>query len=296
MKPRSAWKWITDLFSRISEDNILNWSAAVGFYTITSLSPLLIIAIAIAAAIFGEEAAQGHVVAELGSIMGPQGAEAVQELLRNADKPETGSIASIIGFGVLLFGASAVFLTLEGGLNQVFNVPAEELGGWKNTLIGRLVSFGLVLGLGFLILASLIFNTIITQLSEMYGNMLPFTEIIVQIVHFVVLTLLVGLAFAGMLKYLPRTSVPWKDALRGGMISSALFNVGKFLIAVYLAKAGAVSTFGAAASVVLVMLWIYYSAIIFFVGAEISVLLGEKTEEATPEGGRIGGQPKPATA
>ena len=284
MDPRKLWSFGSQLASRVSSDHVMDWSAAVGFYTISSLSPLLMISIAIAGFFFGQEAAQGHVVTELGSIMGSQGADAIQELLKNAQaKPKTGTAASIIGFGVLLFAASGVFLALESALNEIFKVPADKLSGFRSTVIGRLASFGVVLGLGFLILASLIFNTVVTGLSEAYGGVLPFTEVIVQVIHFVVLTLLVGVAFAGLLKYLTRASVPWKDALRGGMISSLLFNFGKFLIAMYLAKAGAVSTYGAAASLVLVMLWIYYSAIIFFVGAEITAMFTEARKPVKAE-------------
>jgi membrane protein len=281
MKAAKTTGFLKETFQEFGRDKVMRWAAATAYYAVFSLAPMLVIAIALAGVFLGDEAARGEVVDQLSGTMGPQAAEAVQNMIRSANEGGGGLIASLLSIAALLFGASALFLTLKDGLNNIFNVPEEkQSGGWKGMIRQRLIAFAMVLGMGILVLAAMIASSVLTRISEIAGGVLPSTEVLLQVANFVVITILFGLVFGALLRYLPATNVPWHIALRGGFITAVLFSVGKFLIALYLSHKGVQSSYGAAGGLVLVMLWVYYSATIFFLGAEITKVYARRHGEA----------------
>jgi len=254
-----------------SADNASSMGAAIAYYTLFSLAPVLVIAIAIAGAVFGAEAARGEIMAQLQGLMGADAARGVERLLASAGDRSTGRVASIVGVVILLVGASTVFSELQSDLDRIWKARPPEHGGVRELIVPRLLSFGMVLALGFLLIVSLVVSAGLSALgkywAERFGGGL---ELLMHggdvVVSFGVLTLL----FAMIYKILPRTRIAWRDVWTGAAITSALFVVGKLAIGVYLGRTGAASGYGAAGAVVLVLLWVYYSAQIFLLGAEFT--------------------------
>ena len=254
-----------------SDDHASSMGAAIAYYTLFSLAPLLVIAIAIAGVVFGAEAARGEIMGQLEGLMGPDAARAVERLLATAGDRSTGAAASIAGVVTLLLGASTVFSELQSDLDRIWKVRPSEHGGVREFLVPRLLSFGMVLAIGFLLIVSLVVSAALSALgkywSERFGGGV---ELLMHggdfLVSFGVLTLL----FALIYKILPRTRIDWRDVWTGAAITSALFVVGKLAIGLYLGRTGAASGYGAAGAVVLVLLWVYYSAQIFLLGAEFT--------------------------
>ncbi len=225
---------------------------------------------AVIALIFGQEHAQASLVDEARQLIGNQGAETVESMLKNAQKPSSGVLASLIAFVTLLFGASGVFTELQDALNIMWDAPAQSASGFWSTITQKLFSFGMVLSIGFLLLVSMVLSAGLTVIGKYFGQLLPFPEVLLQGLNFLISFLVVTILFALMFKYIPRMVVPWREALVGGAVTALLFTIGKFLLGLYLAKASIGSTYGAAGSLVAVVVWIYYSAQIFFFGAEFT--------------------------
>jgi membrane protein len=251
-----------------SEDKVPRLGAALAYYTMFSLAPLLIIAIAIAGFVFGEEAARGRVTEELGSLINNDAAAMVEELILNARRPEAGIAATVVGVVTLLFGASGVIGQLKDSMNTIWEVAPKPGRGILGLVKDRFLSLAMVLGIGFLLLASLLLSAALDAVSEyLFGDEAsPGLQILNFVVSFAVITLL----FAVIYKVLPDVKIAWRDVWIGAVVTALLFNVGKFLIGVYLARSTTASVFGAAGSLILVLLWIYYSSQILFFGAEFT--------------------------
>lgn len=256
----AATDWMDDKAPRLG--------AALAYYTIFSLAPMLIIAIALAGIFFGKEASQGMIETQLQNIMGAKGAETVQEMISNAHKNEKhGTIAAIIGIITLLFGASGVFGQLQDAMNTIWEVKPKPGRGVKGFLRDRFTSFTMVLVIAFLLLVSLILSSLLTA----FGEMLPFgSPAVMQVLNIALSFLVITLLFAMIFKIVPDANVRWKDVWVGAAITSLLFAVGKLLLSIYLAKGSATSVFGAAGSLVVLLIWVYYSAQILFFGAEFT--------------------------
>ncbi|MEO7953389.1 MAG: YihY/virulence factor BrkB family protein [Polaromonas sp.] len=251
------------------DDYAPSMGAALSYYTLFSLAPLLIIVIAVAGMVFGQEAAQGAIVAQLRGIMGVQGAVAVEGLLKAAREPAQGVVATIVGIAMLLFGATAVFAELQSALDRIWRVPAakKESGIW-NLLHTRLLSFGLVLGLGFLLIVSLIVSAALAALGKWWGGWFTGMDVLLEMLNFAVSFGIFTLLFAMIYKIMPRAKIPWRDVWTGAAVTALLFTIGKVLIGIYLGKSSLASGFGAAGSLVVLIAWVYYSAQIFLFGAE----------------------------
>jgi len=269
-------------------DGAASMGAALAFYTIFSIAPLLIITMATAGFFFGSEAAQGQIYAQARSLLGNDGASALQGLVRSASQPTDGFVATLVGLIFMLIGATAVFAELQGAMDRIWqtSVGKEQTGLWY-LIRRRIVTFGMLLAIAFLLLVSLAVSAFISALQSLWRA--PADELIVawQAVNFVVSFVMVAGLFALMFKMLPRVSVAWGDVLIGSIFTALLFNVGKFLIGVYLGKTGVVSGFGAAGSVIAMLLWVYYSAQIFLLGAEFTWLYAKrygsrKATDSTP--------------
>ncbi len=254
-----------------SDDKVPRLGAALAYYTIFSIAPLLIIAITIVGMLFGEEAAKGQIEAEMGRLIGSQGAGALQDMIQNAgEKKSHGIVASIIGFVVLLLGASGVFVQLKDALNTIWEVPEKKQpGGIMGFIKTRFLSFGLVLGIGFLLMASLVLSTALAALGKFASGIIPVSWLM-QLVNFAVSFGVITVLFAMIFKYLPDIELRWKDVWFGAAATALLFAIGKWLIGLYLGKSSVTSAYGAAGSLVILLIWIYYSAQILFFGAELT--------------------------
>lgn len=263
---------LKDGFLRWWEHNPFELAAALAYYTIFSLTPLLTIAIAIAALVFGQDAAQNQIVGGLADLIGETSAKAVQEVLRAAatTNKQSGALAATIGAGLLLLGAVAVVAQLQQSLNFIWEVKVRSSSGWRQLIRDRLFSLALVLAIGFLLLVSLVVTTLLSAVTTYFSEYYQVSGIIWQTldgaVSFVFVTVLFGLIY----KILPDVQLTWRDVAIGATITSLLFTLGKFLIGFYLGHATIASTYGAAGSFVTLLVWVYYSAVIFFYGAEIT--------------------------
>jgi len=251
------------------DDYAPSMGAALSYYTLFSLAPLLVMIIAIAGMVFGQDAAQGAIIAQLQSIMGKEGATAVQGLLQAAREPSTGIVASITGAVLLLLGATAIFAELQTDLDRIWRVPAKEkpsgLWGW---LRSRVLSFGLVLGLAFMLMISLVVSAALAATGEWLSGGAEAMSVMANVLNFIASLALFTVLFAMIYKIMPTATISWHDVWMGSAVTALLFNVGKSLIGLYLAKSSVASGFGAAGSFVILVAWFYYSAQIFLFGAE----------------------------
>ncbi|HWV62304.1 MAG TPA: YihY/virulence factor BrkB family protein [Oxalicibacterium sp.] len=244
--------------------------AAVAFYTLFSMAPILVLTIGIVGAIFGPQAARGEIFAQLHNLVGAAGAEAIQMLVANAHSPDVGFAPTIVAIGALLFGATTIFAELKDSLDEIWHVPMARQGGWRNVLRVRLLSFGLVLVLAFLLLVSLVISAMLAVLERYWGGFWQESAFILQPLSNIVSFLVIACLFAVIYKMLPQIKLSWRDVAIGALGTAALFSLGKHLIGVYLGNSGVASGYGAAGSLVVLLLWVYYSAQIFFLGASFT--------------------------
>jgi membrane protein len=270
-----------------SEDRAPSMGAALAYYTMFSIAPLLVIVLSIAGLVFGVEAARGELGGQLRGMMGEQAAVAVEGLLESASQPEKSTFAAILGFLVLLVGATTVFAELQNALDRIWRAPARERpSGIWNLLRTRLLSFGLILGIGFLLIVSLVFSALLSALEKWWSPAFGGWEVAASVVNFVLGFVLTTAAFALIYKLMPRVRIAWRDVAIGAAATALLFTAGKFLIGLYIGRSAVASGFGAAGSLVVVLVWVYYSAQIFLIGAEFtwvySHTLGSRRHEPVP--------------
>ncbi|MBV9346092.1 MAG: YihY/virulence factor BrkB family protein [Gammaproteobacteria bacterium] len=245
-------------------------AASLSFYSILSLAPLVILAISLVALVVGRSAAQTAVITQVQGLMGADGAQAVQSVIAHAQSPSGGALASAIGLVTLLFGASGVFGELQSALNKIWEAKPPTGSGWWYMVRTRLFSFGMVLGIGFLLLVSLLLSAGLAALSGYLGDVLPLPKVLLSVLNFVVSFLGISFLFALIFKYVPDAPVRWRDVWLGAVVTALLFTIGKALIGLYLGRAAVGSAYGAAGSLIVVIVWVYYSAMIFFFGAEFT--------------------------
>ena len=274
---RAAIKW--------SADDCLELGAALAYYTVFSLAPVLVIVIAVAGALFGEEAAQGEIVGQIRGLVGDEGASAIQSLVQSASRPGAGSRATLIGLLVLLFGSTSAFSQLQSSLNRIWDVPAQAHFGLWDMVRARFLSFAAVLGTGFLLSVSLVLSAAMVALGRFGGGFLPFGGLLgladvlgSMIVH--------TLLFAMIFKMLPDAVIEWRDVWVGATVTAGLFVIGKFAIGLYLGRSDLGAAYGAAGWVILVLAWVYYSAQIVLFGAEFTcAYAGRRRPEARDPAG-----------
>ncbi|MFE4105065.1 YihY/virulence factor BrkB family protein [Almyronema epifaneia] len=272
MSFKRLWRLLKETFQEWQADDASRLAAALAYYTVFSLAPLLILVIAIAGMVFDASAAQTQIINQIQGLVGPEGASVIETALQNANSPasNSGLIATLISLGVLLFGASGVFVQLQASLNQVWNVKAKPTEGVMNLVRKRFLSFAMILVIGFLLLVSLVLSAALAGLSAVLNGWIGSLSWLWQIVNIVLSIGVVTLLFAMIFKYLPDVKVTWRDVTTGALITAVLFTLGKFLIGLYLGNSSFGSTYGAAGSVVILLAWIYYSAQILFFGAEFT--------------------------
>jgi membrane protein len=262
--------FIKAVFSEFSKDKASRLSAAMAYYTIFSLAPLLIIAIAIIGLVFGREAAEGRIVERVQDLIGESGARRIQTMIISVAEPKSGILATIAGVVVLMFGAGNLFIQLHDALNTIWGVVPKPGRGIKNIIRERFLSLTLVLGTGFLLLVSLLISTGLEALSGFLAGLFPGLEYISRIIHSVVSLGVITLLFAAIYKVLPDVRIGWSDVWIGAATTALLFTVGKYFIGLYLGHSGTASVYGAAGSPIVLLLWVYYSVMIFLLGAEFT--------------------------
>jgi membrane protein len=267
MNLSALWQLLKETYTQWSTAKPFQLAAALAYYTLFSLAPLLLIAIAVAGLVFGRAATEQQILTTLQGLMGPQGAQAIQGLLQSASTPTAGLLATVIGIVTLLIGAGGVVGQLQEALNTIWQVEAKPGGGLWSLLRTRFVSFAMVLGVGFLLLVSLLISAALAATIQVMGHVLPGGEALWHGVEFVVSLGLITLLFALIYKVLPDVEITWRDVWIGAALTAVLFTVGKFLLGLYLGRKGVTSPYGAAGSLVLVLLWVYYSGLIVFFGA-----------------------------
>lgn len=270
-------------------DNASRLSAALAYYTIFSLAPLLVIIIALTGLFWQREVIESQIMGQVEGLVGAEGRTFISDLLSSAGRPAAGITATIIGIITLLFGALGVFNELHNSLNEIWDVEVEETKGFveaiKKVVFSRLLSFTMILGIGFLLLVSLVISAGLSAVQETIGNAIPVSEILLQIVNLIISVGVITVLFALMFKFLPDADVAWRDVWLGAFVTALLFSLGKFLIGLYLGNSAVASSFGAAGSLVLLLVWMYYSAQILFFGAEFTqVYANNYGSKIVPEG------------
>lgn len=260
-----------------SDDYAASMGAALAYYTAFSLAPLLIIVIAVAGLVFGEEAARGEIFGQIAAVVGTDGAQAIEGLLVGASRPASSTLAAITGFGILILGATSVFGELQSSLDRIWRAPTMKnsadltgLGTILGLIRSRVLSLGMVIAMGFLLLVSLVFGAVLTALSKWGAADFPGTVVVLQWVNVAVSFGITLALFGAAYRILPRVRVAWSDVWMGAFVTAVLFTAGKYLIGLYLGYVGVSSGFGAAGSLILVLAWVYYSAQIFLLGAEFT--------------------------
>jgi membrane protein len=267
--PRALLELLKDTYREWSEDQASRLAAALAYYTAFSIAPLLLITIAVAGLVFGREAAQGRIVGQLEGVMGPA-AGAIETSLANSQDTGASTLSAIIGLATLIWSASSLFGQLQESLNTIWEVAPDPNAGLVATLRRRFLSMTMVLGVGFVLLVSLVVTAGVSAVGAFFGNLLPGGAFLWEIVNLVLSFLVITLLFAAIYKILPDVTVAWNDVWIGSTVTALLFTVGKLLIGLYLGHVSIGSTFGAAGSLLVFLVWVYYSAQILFFGAEFT--------------------------
>jgi membrane protein len=287
------WKLLKSTVMAFIEDEALSRGAAIAFYTVTSIAPILLIVVAIAGLVFGREAAQGAITAQLGGLMGQQTADMLQTAVASAAGKSSGILATLIGIATVIATASGVFGEMQSALNAIWKAKPE--GTTVSRLIrARAASLGLVAALGFLLIVSLVVSAGLTAFGDYLNSLLPFGKVILSALNTVVSVGLISLLFAAIYKVLPDRHLEWRDVIVGAVVTAILFTIGKSLIGWYIGSSAVASTYGAAGALIILLLWVYYSAQIFLLGAEFTKVYanrhGSKQNQPVAESGNTRGE------
>jgi membrane protein len=268
------------------DDYAPSMGAAIAYYTVFSIAPLLIIVIAVAGLIWGQEAVQGEIFGQLAGLLGKEGAAGIQSLLASADKPAEGIISTVISVAILIVGATTVFAELQSALDRIWKVPAQQKksGIWA-TIRARLLSFGLVLGLAFLLMVSLVTSAALSAFGSWFGGLMPGWEVLLQLINVVLSIGFTAVLFAMIYRYMPQVEIAWRDVMVGGLVTAVLFQVGKVGISLYIGKSAVASPFAAAGSIVVLLVWVYYAAQVFLLGAEFTWVYANRHGSHSPAAG-----------
>lgn len=272
------WSILRQTFWAWNAHDAPRLGAALAFYTILSMAPLVILVVAVAAVIFGRTTAQDQLLQQVRDLIGLQGAEMVRTTIEHARQPSSGIFASAVGILTLFFGASGVFLELRSALNTIWEVKPIEDVSLMGIIKQRFFSFGLVLAIGFLLLVSLVVSAILAALGAFFGDILPMSESVLGTINFLLSFIAIAILFALIFRYVPDKRIEWREVWLGALATAFLFTVGKSLIGLYLGKASVGSAYGAAGSLMVVIVWVYYSSQIFFFGAEFTHTLAKQRE------------------
>jgi membrane protein len=292
-----SWDALKEVVTNWNRHGAAAQSAALAFYTLFSLAPILLVVIAVAGAVFGEDAVRGQIFAEFSGLMGRDAAFLIQEVIKSAARPASGRIATVASIFTLLFGATGVFVQLQEALNRVWEVAPKPGAVFTTLLRKRLLSFSVVVGIGFLLMVSLVLSAALSALASMLRNIAAPAQVL-EAANFGLTFVAVVLLFGFIYRLLPDVHLAWRDVTTGAVLTALLFVAGKTLIGIYLGRTGMASAYGAAGSLVVVLLWVYYSSLIFFFGAELTRIVSRRhrTGRAKPEPGAMRVPPELAGA
>ena len=289
MKARELFHLCKDAVTSWSNDYAPSMGAALAYYTVFSIAPVLLIVISVAGLVFGEKAAQGAIFDQLSGLMGAEGAAAIQGLLKSVNRPAEGIVATVMGVGLLVLGATTVFRELQDALDRIWRAPVMPHSGIFSMVRTRLLSFGLIMGIGFLLMVTLVLSAALSALGKWWAPIFGGWAVIAQVVNFAFGFALTTVGFALIYKLMPRVQVQWRDVWVGAGVTALLFTIGKHLIGLYIGRSSVASGFGAAGSLVIVLVWVYYSAQIFLLGAEFTWVYAHRF-------GSLMGKPRPGAA
>jgi membrane protein len=265
---------LKETFSRWNEDGATRMAAALSYYAAFSMAPLLILAISISGLVLGRDAARGQIVDQIGGLIGKQSAGAIQGMIQAADRPSAGIFAGVIGIVSLLAGAIGVLSELKSALNQIWRT--QEPGDVKEIIKKNIILVGMLLGVGFLLAVSLIVSAAVAGLGEFVSGLLPAPEFVLHSADFVISLGVIALLFAVMYRFLPNTEIEWREVWVGAVVTAFLFNLGKLALGLYIGKSAISSYYGAAGSIMIILLWVYYSGLIFYFGAEFTKVYADR--------------------
>ena len=294
MRLKAVWRLCRQTVTEWQRHEASRLGASLAFYSVLSLAPLVILAIAMAGFFVGRQAAQEQVMVQFQELLGPAGANAVQDMMAHAQNVRASSIASALGLITLLFGASQIFSELQSALNKIWEVDSFKTGGLWALIRQRFFSFGLVLSIGLLLLVSLLVSAALAAVGKFMGAALPLPEWMLQGFDFLLTVIGTSALFTLIFHYIPDAQTDWRHSWVGGLVTAALFSLGKLLIGLYLGKAGIGTEYGEAGSLVVVVVWVYYSSLIFFFGAELTHVLSQRLPLSRPQAMLSRGSRQPA--
>lgn len=272
MRVRSLWVLVREASLAWMNSDVFRLSASLSYFTVFSLAPLLIVVLFVVGLFWQDQSggAQARILAEIGALTGPDGAEMIRVMLDNAERPGSGGVvATIVGVGAMLFGATAVFVQIQGALNTIWGIQPRA-ASVKRFFLMRALSFGLILAVGFLLLVSLVVSAALAAADEFITGLAPGLQVLGHVLNTLLAFGVIIVLFAMIYRFLPDTDLAWSDVWVGAISTALLFNVGKLAISLYLGNSSVTSTYGAAGSLAVLLLWIYYSALVFFFGAEVT--------------------------
>lgn len=273
---KSLWKILMATFSSFSNDNGLKLSASLAYYTIFSIAPLLILILSLAGIFLGPDSASNKLYGQINQYVGPEAAKQIQDIVKNLQFSGKSGIALISGIATLLLGASSIFLEIQDSLNTIWRVKAKPKKGWLKMLQNRFLSFSLIVSLGFLLLVSLLVNIIVNAISSKISHFLPsITERLIELVNLGISFIVIATLFGIIFKFLPDVKIKFKDVRSGAFFTAILFMIGQFVISLYLKYSAQQSAYGAAGSIIVLLVWIYYTAAILYIGAEFTQVYAE---------------------
>jgi membrane protein len=293
LTPASLWWVLKHAFIGWWNDNVPRLGASLAYYTLFALAPILIVAIAVAGLAFGQEAVRGEIVGQIRGLVGVEGARAVQAMLEGAAKPASGVLATTIGLVTAFLGATGAFIELQNALNAIWRVKPKPGVSVKAFLLQRLISFGLVVGVGFVLLVSLLVSAALSALDHFLGSAFPGLAVLWTASSVLVSLGVVTLLFAMVYKVLPDVELGWRDVWIGALVTAGFFNVGKQVIGLYLGTSSVASSYGAAGSVVVLLVWVYYSAQVVLLGAEFTRFYVERFRGRPEEAAHAERDPAP---
>jgi membrane protein len=275
-KSKVVWQLLTATVRACINDDIFSQGAALSYYTFFAIAPLFVIALAVAGFWFGEETARKELFGQLNQLVGKEGGDAIQSVVTAASKSQAGFWATVLAGGTLVVAAMGVFVQLQNSLNKIWKVTPKLGTGFRNFIRHRMLSFAMVLGVGFLLLVSLICSASLAALGNFIGDYVTGKEVFLKTLNFAISLGIITVLFTMIFKFLPDVKIAWRDVWLGGFITALLFNLGKFLIGIYLGRSTLASVYGTMGSLVVMLVWVYYSAQILFFGAQFTFVYTSK--------------------
>lgn len=268
---KTIFSFMKEVFSNFSDDKVMKFSASLSYYTVFSIAPILIIMVTVAGVIFGKEAAQGQIYGQINGLVGGEAASQIQEIIGNTSTSGKTFIASVVSIIALIFGATGVFGEIQDSINSIWGLKSKPKSGIIKIVLNRLISFSLIISLGFVAMVTLMLNTLVDLLSKSLTKIIPGDDtIFVQVINYALIFVVITGMFAVIFKVLPDARIKWKDVIRGAVLTAILFIIGKFAITLYVQQSKLGSVYGAAGSIVILLVWVYYTAVILYFGAEFT--------------------------